>query len=95
MSLEVLSARFEAHEKECTQDKLSFISDIKDLRTEIKTKISKQNFWTIFSLLVTLVLAMFGYIAARIDSMSEKTGAIQSDVSFLNGFIKNKVEFIK
>lgn len=85
MSIEVLTAKFEAHKQDCDADKLSFTSDMKEVKAELRGKVSYKNFWTVLGILMSIILAVFGYISSQLDNLTKQTSTVQGDVSFLKG----------
>lgn len=85
MSIEVLTAQFEAHKQECASDKALINSSIKELRTTVDEKVSWKYFIWIFGLLVTILISLFYYISSQLNDLSKTASVTQGDVSFLKG----------
>lgn len=103
MSLEVLTAKFEAHEQKCVADRLAMASDIKELRIVLDNKVSYKHFYWIIGTLLGLLITIDGYlilqqeaVLSRIDSIGKTAISTQTDVSYLKGKLEPyEVQFPK
>jgi hypothetical protein len=84
-NLSALLTRLDDHIKESDRRHEETSGILKDYKIMINSKISKEQFGWVIGILVTVLIAMFGYIAVRMDSFAETSAKTQSDVSFLTG----------
>lgn len=91
-SLEVLQAQFESHQAICQET----ASDVKELRAMIDNKVDFKHFYWVIGILVTIQMAVLGYIimqnqkmSDQINDVSRTTTAVQIDVSALKGVLGN------
>lgn len=64
-------------------DDLKLISS--QLSVELKTKIDKEQFYWVIGILMTIVLAVFGVIYAKLNDVGLDVNKTQVDVSFIQG----------
>lgn len=64
-------------------DDLKLISS--QLSIELKTKIDKEQFYWVIGILMTIVLAVFGVIYAKLNDVGLDVNKTQVDVSFIQG----------
>jgi hypothetical protein len=82
---EVLQTKLEAHIQQAEQRHVEAIAKFKEIDDSIKNKVSYREFTWIMGIMILILMAMFGYIAVRIDGLAGSTTQTQSDVSFLRG----------
>lgn len=67
-------------------DDLKLISS--QLSVELKTKIDKEQFYWVIGILMTIVLAVFGVIYAKLNDVGLDVNKTQVDVSFIQGTLR-------
>lgn len=103
MSVDILRAQFEAHKQECTNDRVMIITNIKELSAVLESRVSFKHFYWIIGVLVTIQMAVLGFIvnqntsmAGQIREIEKTTSSVQDNVSFLRGKLSPyDVEFTK
>ena len=58
---------------------------LRDYKSIIDSKVSYKQFTWIIGIMVLILLAMFGYIAMRMDALTSTSAQTQTDVSYLTG----------
>lgn len=103
MSVDILRAQFEAHKQECTNDRVMIITNMKELSAVLESRVSFKHFYWIIGVLVTIQMAVLGFIvnqntgmAGQIREIEKTTSSVQDNVSFLRGKLSPyDVEFTK
>ena len=92
MSVDILRAQFEAHKQECTNDRVMIITNMKELSAVLESRVSFKHFYWIIGVLVTIQMAVLGFIvnqntsmAGQIREIEKTTSSVQDYVSFLRG----------
>jgi hypothetical protein len=85
MSDFVTTQRFEDHLKahEVLENKCT------DMEKEIGTKVSWVVFWSIFSVLVTVMIIAFGSLYSLIKEVQVTSNQTKADVSYIRGVLDN------
>lgn len=103
MPIEILRAQFEAHKQECTTDRVMIITNMKEINAILESRVSFKHFYWIIGLLVTIQMAVLGFIvnqntnmAGQIREIEKSTSSVQDNVSYLRGKLSPyEVEFTK
>lgn len=103
MSVDILRAQFEAHKQECTNDRVMIITNMKELSAVLESRVSFKHFYWIIGVLVTIQMAVLGFIvnqntsmAGQIREIEKTTSSVQDNVSYLRGKLSPyDVEFTK
>lgn len=74
----MLESRLNAHEAACN-------SEMENLRTQLDNKVSYQLFYWVIGILITILLAVMGYVVQQNKDIAATTVATQIDVSALKG----------
>jgi hypothetical protein len=84
-NLEALIIRLDNHIRESDRRHEETAEILKDYKIMINSKVSKEQFMWVIGILIMILMAMFGYIALRLDNLSSSATQTQTDVSFLKG----------
>lgn len=84
-NIERLITRLDDHITESDRRHNETAAILKDYKTMIDSKVPYKQFTWIVGFMVLILMAMFSYIALKIDDLSSATQKTQSDISFLTG----------
>lgn len=92
MSLEVLRAEFDAYKNQCSKERATLDSDIKQVLALMESKVSFKHFYWVIGILISIQMTVLGYIVLQNKDMSQQIQDIiktstrtQEDLSFLKG----------
>lgn len=86
---------YDAHVKEGDERYHLLSSDIKELKSDVKNRVTHRQFTWIIGVLMTIILGMFTYIANQISDIRHTGENVKEDVSSLktdSGWLKKFAE---
>lgn len=96
MTPQYINTKLEAHISESNRRHNELFMTMDGIRNLLETKVSYKNFTWIIGILVTILIAMFGYVSSQINdfrkesitgfiSINQDIASVKSDVSSVKG----------